>query len=128
MLIDHDFDWEADADDSLWLEAEGASTPEPVPIATPRPPGDSLRTSDAVVIIEKSRGFSRSTLAVAVVALFVSATLKLSDSRRQTYAGVGSWLQITRGELSDGPLRRRDNDVIQPVASPRPAVEPQVVH
>ena len=43
MLIEHDFDWEADADDSLWLEAEGASTSEPVPIANPRPPGDSLR-------------------------------------------------------------------------------------
>ena len=128
MLIEHDFDWEADADDSLWLEAEGASTSEPVPIANPRPPGDSLRPVEEVVIVEQSRGFSRGTLAVAVVALFLSTTLKLSDTRLWAPGRAGAWPTIDRGESADGPRGRRGDNVIQPVGSPDRAVEPQVVH
>jgi hypothetical protein len=143
MLIDHDFDWEVDEEESPRPGVEELAAVVPGLITnSPRPEGGTLRPSDGVVIIETSRGLSRGTLAVAVVTLVLSATLKLSDTRHQARAGTGSRLSIDavstvtndsvgeaarRGRSSDGSGRRGRHDVIQPVGRPDRAIEAQVV-
>jgi hypothetical protein len=81
MLIDHDFDWEVDREKSPRPDVLAPAAVVPGHITTPGRPVGHLRPSDGVVIIETVRGFSPGTLAVAVVALVLSATLRLSDSR-----------------------------------------------
>jgi hypothetical protein len=142
MLIDHDFDWEADLDESPRPEDEATAAILPGPTIFPCRPGDPLRPGDGVVIIETSRGLSRGTLALAVVVLVLSAFLKLSDARHQAQAAPNDWPSVDavnevtnesvseaalRGGSSDRAGRRGGDDVIEPVGRPDRAVEGKVV-
>jgi hypothetical protein len=73
MLINHDFDWEADLEESPRPGVDAPSGKGPRPefgfvsaLGHPQP-GHQL------VIIERTRGFSRSTLILAIIALALSA-------------------------------------------------------
>jgi hypothetical protein len=81
MLIDHDFDWDGDPEGSPRPAVEAAAAEVPGPFTTPRLPGGSSELSPEIVIIRRRRGFSHGTLALAIVALVLSATLRLSKTR-----------------------------------------------
>jgi hypothetical protein len=66
MLIEHDFDWDPEAPGSISNPSVQPSSGEP---GTP------------VVIIERRRGFSYGILALAIVALALSAGSRLSKTR-----------------------------------------------
>jgi hypothetical protein len=80
MLIDHDFDWDGDPEGSPRPEVEAAAE-VPGPITTPCLPGGSSELSPEIVIIESRQGFSHGTLALAIVALALSAYARLSKPR-----------------------------------------------
>ncbi len=80
MLIENDFEWEEDPEESP-RPAAGADAEVPGSITTPRLPGGSSEPSPEIVIIESRGGFSRRTFALAVVALILSATLRLCHTR-----------------------------------------------
>ena len=80
MLIENDFELEEDPEESP-RPAAGADAEVPGPITTPRLPGGSSEPSPEIVIIESRGGFSRRIFALAVVALILSATLRICHTR-----------------------------------------------
>jgi len=82
MLINHDFDWEADLEESPRPGVDPTSGNVLEPDPAPRRPGGQVLPSDQVVIIERRRGFSRSTLLLALVALALSATSRIPKTPR----------------------------------------------
>ena len=72
MLINHDFDWEADLEESPRPGVNPTSANGPGPDPTLRRPGGQIRPGEQVVIIERHRGLSRSALILALVALALS--------------------------------------------------------
>lgn len=81
MLIDHDFDWDGDPEGLPRPAVEAAAAEVPGPITTPCLPGGSSELSPEIVIIESRQGFSHGTLAIAIVALALSAYARLSKPR-----------------------------------------------
>ncbi len=72
MLIDHDFDLDGALVD--------AAAEVPGSVSTARRPGGCSEPSPEIVIIESHRGFAHGTLALAVIALVLSATTKLCST------------------------------------------------
>ena len=77
MLIDHDFDWETDLEESPRSGIDRAPANGRGPDSVPHRPGGPVLPSEQVIIIERRRGFSRSTLILALVALALSAISRI---------------------------------------------------
>jgi hypothetical protein len=116
MLIDHDFDWEADLEDSPRPGVAPASENAPGPAPPLRRPGGHIRPGEQVVIIERHRGLSRSTLILALVALALSVALAISKAPRQNAAVTKTPPQTQRGRTSPA---RSDRPAAQPDDPPR---------
>jgi hypothetical protein len=72
MLINHDFDWEPEREEPLrsGVDAMAGNGPRPeLPFVCAE---GNPRPSPQLVIIERARGFSRSTLILAIIALVLS--------------------------------------------------------
>jgi hypothetical protein len=81
LLIDHDFEWDEDQEEAIQTAAGALVAGQPRPISAPGLPSNSA-PNVGFVIREKRRGFSRRTLALAVVALLLSVTLRPHKSSR----------------------------------------------
>jgi hypothetical protein len=78
MLIDHDFDWDPDLEDSPRPEADPASGNGAASDPALRRPGPGqVWPTEQIVIIERLRGFPRSTLILALVALALLAAPRI---------------------------------------------------
>jgi hypothetical protein len=86
MLINHDFDWDADLDASSRPGVAPTSGTAAGPTAAPRRPGGHIRPGEQVVIIERHRGLSRSTLILALVALVLSLALAIPKALHRNAA------------------------------------------
>ncbi len=84
MLIDSDFDfdWDEDRGESPRRAKERAAANVPGASTAPCLAGGSTAPVPEIVIVERCRGFSYGTLALAILALIVSATARLSNPRR----------------------------------------------
>ncbi len=111
MLINHDFDWEADLEDSPGSGVEPTSGNAAGPAPVPRRPGGHIRPGEQVVIVERHRGLSRSTLILALVALALSVALAISKATLQNAAVTKTPPQTQRRRTS-------------PARSDRPAGQP----
>jgi hypothetical protein len=77
MLINHDFDWEADLDEPPRPGVDAPSGKGPRPeLAFVSADGHPPRGHE-LVIVERTRGFSLSTLILAIIALAVSVAAML---------------------------------------------------
>jgi hypothetical protein len=85
MLINHDFDWEADLEGSPRSAVDPASANLSAP-DLPRLPGGHIRPGELVVVVERHRGFSRSTLILALVALALSVASAILKAPREKAA------------------------------------------
>jgi hypothetical protein len=102
MLINHDFDWEADLEESL--------DPGPDP-ASSRARGH-IRPGEQVTIVERHRGLSRSTLVLAMVALALSVASAIPKDPLQN-AAVPIKHQQTEAVRSSPPQSVRPGDQAQ---------------
>jgi hypothetical protein len=111
VLIAHDFDWESDGDreGSPRPAAEASDAGVRGPIPGRCPPGGSSEPRPEIVIIERSRGFSRGILALAIVALVLSSTSKFCKTRRANAKAIGDRTGIPaerRPQVPADPGRR----------------------
>jgi hypothetical protein len=106
MLINHDFDWEADLEESPRSGADPTSAnvsgPDPL-----RRPGGHIRPGELVVIIERHRGFSRSTLILALVALALSVASTIPKAPRENAAATIDHPQTQPNHVSPAQVDRR---------------------
>jgi hypothetical protein len=113
MLINHDFDWEADLEDSPRPGVEPTSGNAPSPASSPRRPDGHIRPGEQVVIIERHRGLSRPTLILAVVALMLSIASAIPKPHRQNAAITinGQQMQPARSSpaQADRPASQTDD-------------------
>jgi hypothetical protein len=117
MLIDHDFDWEPDLEEpprALVDQAPGQGPDPPT-----RRPGGQIRPSEQVVIIERRRGFSRSTLILALVALTLSAASTQSCRYFLPAAGERNPRStVSFGSVETGPSRHSQRIISGMIAPP----------
>ncbi len=118
MLIDHDFEWEADLEDSPRPEVEPKSGNAPGPAPAPRRPGGQVRPGERIVIIERHRGLSRSTLILALVALALTlasvipkarhpnAAVTINRQQMQPERSTPAQADRPAGQTDDSPGRR----------------------
>ena len=88
MLIDHDFDWEADLEESPRPGVDRAPANGRGPDSVPHRPVGPVLPSEQVIIIERRRGFSRATLILALVALALSAISRIPKNAHPLNATV----------------------------------------
>ena len=77
MLIDHDFDWESELEESPRPGVDRAPANGPGTAPLPHRPGGPVLPSEQIIIIERRRGFSRITLILALVALALSVISRI---------------------------------------------------
>jgi hypothetical protein len=106
MLINHDFDWEADLEESPRSGADPTYANESGP-APPRRPGGHVRPGEQVVIIERHRGFSRSALILALVALALSVATAILKAPREKAAAPIDHPQTQPNHDSPSQVDRR---------------------
>jgi hypothetical protein len=87
MLINHDFDWDADLEESPRSGVDPTSGNARWP-DLPRRPDGQMRPGELVVIVERHRGFSRSTLILALVALALSVASTIPKAPRKNAAAT----------------------------------------
>jgi hypothetical protein len=92
MLIDHDFDWGPELEETLrsGVDATAGNGPQPE-LAFVCGEGHP-RPSPQLVIIERARGFSRSTLILAIFALALSVAAIV---RKTTHSNSASLIDHT---------------------------------
>jgi hypothetical protein len=106
MLINHDFDWEADLEESprSGVDPTSANVSGPAP---PRRPGGHIRPGERVVIIERHHGFSRSTLILALVVLALSVASAIPKAPREKAAATIDHPQTQPNHDSRSQVDRR---------------------
>ena len=108
MLIDHDFEWEEEREGRLPSAAEAPAAGLPWPISAPELLS-SAEVGVGFVIRQRPRRFSRRTLALAIVALLSSVSLRPFKTYHSNTEAVIPRLFIPPGHGSldqAGPGRR----------------------